>query len=124
MAEGGGSLPQAGAIKTINLKPDMPAVPEALQRLELALMQARREKCSIIKFIHGYGSSGVGGDIRFAVQRRLYEMKASGEIREYIFGEDWARSDRATWSLLHECPELKSDSDLGRKNAGITIVVL
>jgi len=102
----------------------MPSVAEALQRLERELMQARQEKHTVVKLIHGYGSSGVGGDIRIAVQKRLYEMAERGEIRGCIFGEDWARSNEASWRLLQQKPELKKDPHLGRKNAGITIVVL
>ena len=41
-----------------------------------------------------------------------------------IFGEDWSKSDEAAWKLLQSNTELKSDSDLGRGNRGITIVLL
>ena len=97
---------------------------EALQRLEREIALARRDKIALLKVIHGYGSSGVGGDIRIAVQRRLYELEEAGEIRGCIFGEDWAKGDEATWKLLRERPELKNDPHLGRRNQGITIVVL
>jgi len=100
----------------------MPVVSEALQRLEREIASARREKSSLLKVIHGYGSSGVGGDIRVAVQRRLHELVESGEIRGCIFGEDWSKSNEGTWRLLQVEPELKSDADLGRRNQGITIV--
>ena len=123
ICDGGGLPSPCAAIKTVDLKSDMPTVAEALQRLEFELERARREKCAVVKFIHGYGSSGVGGDIRIAVQKRLHQMKANGEIRDCIFGEAWARSDQATWNLLRERPELKKDPHLGKNNAGITIVV-
>ena len=77
-----------------------------------------------IKLIHGYGSSGVGGEIRIAAQRRLSEMAGRGEIRACIFGEDWAKSDQQSWALINAHSELKQDTDLGRRNLGITIVVL
>jgi hypothetical protein len=102
----------------------MPSVNDALQRLERAIALARREKTALLKVIHGYGSSGVGGDIRIAVQRRLYELVESGEIRGCIFGENWGKGDEATWKLLRERPELKNDPHLGRRNQGISIVVL
>ncbi len=102
----------------------MPSVHEALQRLERELAQARRERHAAVKFVHGYGSSGVGGDIRIAVQKRLHELLGEGQIRGCVFGEDWATSDEVTWKLLQGRPEWKSDRDLGRKNLGITIVVL
>jgi len=102
----------------------LPTVHEALSRLDQELAAARREKCTILKLIHGYGSSGTGGDIRTAVQRRLVEMTHSSQIRSCIFGEDWSISDERTWKLLQARPELKQDRDLGRKNLGITVVVL
>ncbi len=102
----------------------MPLVHEALQRLERELALARQGKASLLKLIHGYGSTGAGGDIRIAVQKRLLEMVQSGQIRGCIFGEDWSKSADAAWELLQSHPELKNDSDLGRRNRGITIVLL
>ena len=85
---------------------------------------ARQQKCSLLKVIHGYGSTGAGGDIRVAVQRRLYDLAEAGQIRNCIFGENWSKGDDATWRLLQAQPALKSDPDLGRGNQGITVVVL
>jgi hypothetical protein len=102
----------------------MPLVRDALRRLERELALARQEKTKLLKLIHGYGSTGAGGDIRIAVQKRLTEMVHNGEIRGCIFGENWSKSDDVAWKLLQSRPELKSDSDLGRRNRGITIVLL
>lgn len=111
-------------MKTINLKSDMPQVHEALQRLDNELARARHDKARLLKLIHGYGSTGAGGDIRLAVQKHLLEMVESGEIRGCIFGENWSKSDETAWKLLQSHPEIKSDSDLGRRNLGISIVLL
>ncbi len=102
----------------------MPSVPEALQRMDRELGIARQQKCMLVKFVHGYGSSGVGGEIRIAVQKRLYELAEKREIHGYIFGENWSKSDDQTWRLLRNRPELKRDPDLGRRNMGITIVLI
>ena len=102
----------------------MPLVQDALQSLDRELALARRERQPLLKLVHGYGSSGVGGEIRIAVQKRLVEMASLGEIRGYIFGEDWSKSDTHTWALLKTHPELKQDHDLGRHNSGITVVLL
>lgn len=109
-------------IKTVNLKNDLPTVLEALSRLDRELAVARAERISILKVIHGYGSSGTGGDIRIAVQKRLHAMAEAGEITACIFGEYWSKSDDASWRLLQAMPDLKNDSDLGRGNKGVTIV--
>ncbi|HUA14097.1 MAG TPA: Smr/MutS family protein [Verrucomicrobiae bacterium] len=102
----------------------MPGVSEALLRLDRELSSARQQQVRFLKVIHGYGSSGIGGDIRVAVQARLCEMADAGLIHGCIFGENWAKSDETTWKLLHIHEELKHDPDMGRRNLGITIVVL
>jgi hypothetical protein len=102
----------------------MPTVGEALQRLDRELTLARRQGLAVLKLIHGYGSSGAGGDIRVAVQKRLHEMQQAGQIRAYIFGEDWSKSNNDAWKLLQSRRELRNDPDLGRRNQGITIVLL
>jgi hypothetical protein len=115
---------RATAIKTVNLKSDMPSVHEALQRLDRELAFAHQEKTKLLKLVHGYGSTGAGGDIRIAVQKRLMEAAQNGEIRGCIFGENWSKSDEGAWKLMQAHPELKNDSDVGRRNQGITIVLL
>jgi len=102
----------------------MPLVHEAVVRLNREIATAKQHGHSIVKLIHGYGSSGTGGDIRIAVQKRLRELRDHYEIRGYIFGEDWSISNEDTWQLTRKNPELKADRDLGRKNLGITIVLL
>ena len=102
----------------------MPTVSEALQHLERELARASQSGCGVVKLIHGYGSTGAGGDIRIAVQKRLTEMASRAEIRACIFGESWAKSDEQAWAVINARPELKQDHDLGRRNLGVTIVVL
>jgi hypothetical protein len=116
--------PPERQIPTINLESGMPLVLEALSLLEHELTKARRQRISILKLIHGYGSTGVGGDLRIAIQKRLRELQDDGTIQSFIFGENWATSDTQTWDLLKRHPELKSDPDLGRSNRGITVVIL
>jgi len=112
------------AIRTVNLEAGMPLVREALAQLNRELTLARQQRCPFVKFIHGYGSTGAGGDIRLAIQKRLRELQEQGAIRFCIFGEDWSASDAQTWSLLKSQPTLKADSDLGKRNLGITIVII
>jgi hypothetical protein len=111
-------------IPAINLESGMPLVRDALAKLERELALARQQRSPVIKLIHGYGSSGVGGDIRIAVQKRLRELQDQGSIRACIFGEDWSASDSQTWTLLKLHSTLKADPHLEKRNAGITIVVL
>ena len=111
-------------IKTVNLKSDRPTVHEALQRLDREIARARQQNLTWLKVIHGYGSTGAGGDIRIAVQKRLHELVAAGQIAGCILGEEWAKSSEEVWRMLQAHAELKADPDLGRRNPGITIVVL
>ncbi len=111
-------------MKLVNLEEGMPTGNEARLRLDHELYSARREGLAALKVIHGYGSSGVGGELRIAIQQSLSERARAGQIRAFIAGEDWRVSDPQSWELLQRRPELKRDKDLGRGNRGITIVVL
>jgi len=102
----------------------MPSVPQARAKLASLIKSARHERIAVLKVIHGYGSTGTGGDLRIALQATLRQMADRGEIRACIFGENWRTSDDHAWELLKRLPALKDDRDLGGRNKGITIVVL
>lgn len=110
-------------IKTVNLEEGMPAVEQARLRMQHELHTARGQGYKAVKLIHGYGSSGVGGSLRTELQKDLRTAARDGSIRACIAGEDWRISDETTWDLLKKFPEWKQDSDLGKNNRGITIVV-
>ena len=110
-------------IKVANLEENRPTVEQMRMQLERVLISARHERIEILKLIHGYGSSGVGGKLRVAVRASLASYKEVGKIREFIAGEDFRISNEATWALVKRNPELKQDRDLGRENKGITLVI-
>lgn len=111
-------------IKTVILKDGMPSVEQARARLTAEIQAAQHSGLKVLKIVHGYGSTGVGGDLRFALQATLRQMAAKKEIRDCIYGENWRKSDERAWELLKQMPELRGDSDLGRGNKGITLVCL
>ena len=111
-------------MKLVNLEAGMPTANQALLRLDHELHLARQQGTALLKVIHGYGSSGVGGELRSAIQKSLAERAATRQIRAFIAGEDWRVSDQQTWELLQRRPQLKQDADLGRRNLGISVVVL
>lgn len=111
-------------LKTANVEEGMPTIEQARTRLRAEIASARTAGAKLLKVIHGYGSSGVGGDLRFALQATLRRMVSEKEIRDCIYGENWRTGDERTWELLKRLPQLKQDSDLGRGNRGITIVIL
>jgi hypothetical protein len=115
---------KAVALKVVNLEEDMPRVEEARLRMQHELHVAREQRYKAVKLVHGYGSSGAGGVLRVELQKELGRLAQNGTIRVIIPGENWRVSDEATWELLKRFPEWKQDSDLGRGNKGISIVVL
>jgi hypothetical protein len=111
-------------IKIIDLEEGLPRVEEARLRMQRELQVARQQGYAAVKLIHGYGSSGVGGSLRIELQKELQRLSAAGSVRSFIIGEDWRISDEKAWELLKRYPEWKRDSDLGKANKGISIVLL
>jgi hypothetical protein len=113
-----------GAIRTVIVKQGMPSVEQARARLQTELRSARQTGVKVLKLVHGYGSSGVGGDLRISLQSTLRQMAQQHEIGDCIYGENWRTGDERSWELLKRMPELKDDSDLGKGNKGMTLVIL
>jgi len=78
------------ALKLVNLEEDHPTVNQGLLRLDRALAAARQERTTLLKLIHGYGSSGAGGQLRIEVWKVLDRYKRAGTIREFIPGNSFA----------------------------------
>ena len=110
--------------KIINLEEGMPTVTEALLRLERGLSLARQERAGLVKLIHGYGSTGVGGRLREEVQMELMRLARNGRIRGYIPGEEFRASNAESWALVQSHRPLRDDHDFNRGNRGITLVLL
>lgn len=111
-------------MRVVNLEEGMPTVEQARLRMQYELHAARKEGFTAVKLIHGYGSSGVGGALRIELQKDLSKAVKGGLIRDFIAGEDWTISDPNAWELLKRFPEWKKDTDLGKRNHGISIVML
>ncbi|MGA3125201.1 MAG: hypothetical protein ABSD13_00675 [Candidatus Korobacteraceae bacterium] len=110
--------------RIVNLEEGRPTVNAALLRLDHALSGARADGVLLLKLIHGYGSSGVGGRLREEIWKALDRLKRDGVISGFIPGEDFRLSDEATWALVKRDKAIKEDRDFGRGNRGITMVVL
>jgi hypothetical protein len=116
--------PKLTSMKTINLEEGMPRIEEARLRLQHELHMAKKQGHTAVKVIHGYGSSGVGGALRIELQKELARLADARVIHSFIAGENWRISHEHTWALLQRLPQWKQDSDLGKNNKGISIVVL
>lgn len=111
-------------IQVVDIKSDMPAAGQAVRRAHNALVAAKASGAAAVKLIHGYGSTGVGGRIRTEARRFLEDQRRRGKVRAVLPGEAFSIFDQATLRAFDLCPELRRDSDLGRENSGVTIVVL
>lgn len=114
----------SGRIRVINLEEGFPTRDQASSKLEAALARARKDDIAVVKVIHGYGSTGTGGVLRFAIRSFLRQRKEQGEIAAFVNGESWSSFEARSKLLFAKVPELLVDSDLGRGNKGITLVLL
>jgi hypothetical protein len=111
-------------MRVVNLEEGLPSREQAYQKLDAALERARKDGVSVLKVIHGYGSSGTGGVLRFAVRSFLRQRKEKGEIALFVNGESWSSYEERSKAILKKAPEYCLDSDLGRANKGITLILL
>ncbi len=107
-----------------NIKNGMPSVEEGRRKLLQHIEAARQRGYKVIKIVHGYGSSGIGGNLKGALRSSLRRRKKARVISSFIAGENWHVCGEDTQQLLQQYPELKRDADLNEYNEGITVVVL
>ena len=79
---------------------------------------------SLLKLIHGYGSSGKGGRIRTASRKYLLAQQEKGRIAAVVPGERFTIFDETTRRALQQYPHLRQDRDLERENMGVTFIFL
>lgn len=111
-------------LQELNIKAGMPTVDEARRILIESLQTARAGGVRVLKVIHGYGSSGVGGKLRGALRRSLELRKKEGAIKGFIKGENWNIFNEEARGLCDRFPFLRDDQDYNRENPGITMVEL
>jgi len=109
-------------MQEFDIKSDMPTVAEAGVRLAMILRQCRGKE-KIIKIIHGYGSTGVGGAIKTSVHRSLQAQKAAHAIRAFIPGEAIALLKGFDEDIARFKPLIQNDPDFRKGNDGITYVI-
>lgn len=115
-----------GGIRSVNVDDDRPTIDQALERLRGAVARAHREGTGLLRVVHGHGTSGgPSPTIRHAVRARLHALLRNGEIRSFLYGEDFApAADAVSRALLRRHPALASTLPADRKNPGITFVEL
>lgn len=95
-----------------------------MQKLAAAMPRARKDGITVLKVIHGYGSTGVGGILRPVIRNFLRQEKEAGSIQLFVNGESFSSFDTRSKQLLAGAPELLLDSDLGGNNKGVTLILL
>ena len=109
----------------LNIKQDGPYVDEALERLTEYLRKSLEVGIKAIVLIHGYGSSGEGGRIKWAIHDALENNRYSDRVDEYYFGEDVAYGSEAYHALHKRRPGLKRYLKRFKEgNAGMTVLLL
>ncbi len=111
-------------LREVNIKADMPTASDAVKRVTFYIHNSRALGYTVVKIIHGYGSSGKGGKIRSEVRAYLSRQQQQGQIRGFIPGEDFSIFDTATRDAFSRCDDLRRDDDLERHNNGVTIILL
>ena len=109
----------------LNIKQDGPYVEEALDLLTDYLRKSLELGIKAIVLIHGYGSSGEGGRIKWAIHDALENNRYSDRVDEYYFGEDVPFASEAYHALLKRRPGLKRYLKRFKVgNAGMTVLLL
>ncbi len=108
-------------VKEINLERGHPTVDEAMKRMINDLSTAKGAGYKAVVLVHGYGSTGVGGAIKFAVKSKLKEGPLRGVVRDFVGGESW--NDRKK-EFVEICNQLRDFSTYVDGNRGITVVLL
>lgn len=111
-------------METANIEKYMPTVYQAEILVKNNLETFRRKGLKAFKIIHGYGSTGKGGALRTGLRNYLTQLKKAKIIADFIPGEDWSVFDETTRKVLDLNDEFRKDSDLGKMNSGITIIVI
>ena len=112
------------SLREVNLELGMPYAADAMRRLTFEVHHSKDLGCTVLKIIHGYGSSGKGGKIRVAARERLDFLQRKNVIRGYIPGEKFSIFEEDTRNAFLTCPDLRKDHDLERSNNGVTFVLL
>jgi DNA-nicking Smr family endonuclease len=108
-------------VTEVNLEYGMPKVEDAIRNMNNALVSQKRMGAKAVILIHGYGSTGVGGNIKPAVGRALSQPSMRGIVKAYVPGESWYSKRK---EMLALCRELKDYEGRINGNDGITVVVL
>jgi len=109
----------------INLEAGGPTAEEALERLTQQVRAASEAGIRALIVIHGYGSSGSGGKIKWVVRDALENNYFSDRVDEYYFGEDLGLGSSGYQAVMKRRASLKQHlSQFKIGNAGMTVLLM
>lgn len=108
----------------LDFESEKPTLELALASLEIELERQKKFGGKIIKVVHGYGSKGYGGSIFSGVRKLCFSFKKQGKIKDFLSGEEWDLSNSKTQKIICSLSSFTTDEDLGRRNPGITIILI
>jgi hypothetical protein len=108
-------------MKTFNIEHGFPSQKEARLQLDNYINNLDKSN-KIIKVIHGYGSSGVGGSIKKMVHSYLKRIKSEGIIKDYLPGEAIKELMGFDQTIVKYKTYIKDDKDFKTGNPGITYI--
>lgn len=120
-------------ITKLNIEQEKPPLDVALYYIIHEIEILKTSGGGVIKILHGYGSSGVGGVIKVECLKMLRRMKIKSpnelsskntKIRDYITGEEFSTSNAKYIKWVKLFPELLADEDLNNGNGGVTFVIV
>lgn len=109
-------------LRVVNIKKDLPNCDYAVFMLDKEIDWAKKEDVNVLVVIHGYGSKGVGGLIKKAVEVELKILKSKKEIIDYSLGEQFGDTSELKETLNKLYPETILNEHLQNLNSGISIV--
>jgi len=112
-------------IYLINVESFSLTVNEALASIETEIDVLKLlNKHVVLKVVHGYGSSGNGGEIKKALPSFLNILKAKGKISDFVANSSFGVLSQKYKTYTKIFPELVLDKDLANQNPGITLIFL
>jgi hypothetical protein len=107
-----------------NIEKNMPYCEDAKKIMYQKIFELKKGKTKVIKLIHGYGSSGIGGELRYCLREYLDSLIKRGIIRFWVAGEDFSNAYPTGKKIISTFKWILSDFDYNKKNKGITLIVL
>ena len=99
-------------------------VKEALATAEIELERAKICGLKLVKIVHGYGSKGVGGEIKKALLKHLEMLKKFNKIEDFCPCERFCFTHPNYKKYTKAHPNLLVDDNIKALNSGATIVFL